>query len=229
MKVLTFIVGVLSFVPPSHAGGIPCESRINVLMEAWGLGHLTAGKVVKGEGKQVTVSGHDSPSMKQITLVYSKGGVKNMKVVVDKSRGKSSCVLSSAEVYVDGPNVLKTPARIDGDACQKIFLTQQSTPYHSDPSEKVFDEFQEGVLKQSIPGWKQITDPETKHAYKARFIPNCGQTPNNAGLVKDRIGALGYLSWREADLRQYFVKKDFKRQGQGLEELEKASSADDSH
>jgi len=224
MNALALIVGVLGLVPSfSYAGGIPCEGRINVLMEAWGLGHLTAGKTVKAQGKQVEVSGHDSPSLKQITLLYSKDGVKNMKVVVDKA----GCLLNSAEVFVDGPNPLKTTAKIDRHACQKIFETQQGTPYHSNPSEKVFDDFQEGIMKQAIPGWKQIADRDTKHAYKARFIPNCGQTPSNAGAIKDRIGALGYLSWNESELKSYFTKKDSKKQGQGLEELHQSSSAKD--
>jgi len=224
MNALTLIVGVLSFAPLlSYAGGIPCEGRINVLMEAWGLGHLTAAKTVKGEGKQVEVTGHDSPSIKTITLIYSKAGVKNMKVIINKS----SCLLNSAEVFVDGPNALKTPAKIDGAACQNILYFQQSTPYHSDPSQEVFNDFQNGIMQKSIPGWNQIKDEGTRHAYKARFIPNCGQTPHNAGKIKDRIGALGYLSWKESELSSYFAKKDSNKQGQGLEELRESISAKD--
>ncbi|NDG84246.1 MAG: hypothetical protein EBX52_04310 [Proteobacteria bacterium] len=213
-------MGFLVMNGNAFAGGLPCEGRINVLLDVWGVGTLKAGSILKSGEKTVKCEGHDSPSAKQITLLYSKSGQKNMRVVVDKA----SCLLSSAEVYVDGPNPLKTPAKVDLNACREIFEVQQGTPYRSNPSRQVFDEFQENILKKAIPNWGAIKDPDVRHAYKARFIPNCGQTPANAGPVRDRIGALGYLSWSESQLAKYFSKKDADRRGEGLKDLEKAPS-----
>jgi hypothetical protein len=193
---------VLTFLSPTALAAIPCEGRLNVLLDVWKMKHVGASSTIsatQGNGK-VAIAGHDKPSATQITMVYTKNATQNMKVVVDKS----NCLMSSATIYVDGPNTLKNPVVLSRGVCRKIFQEQQRLPWDED-----FDRFQENVMKSSVPGWAKL-DEDQKHVYKGRILSNCGQTPQNAGAVKDRIGALGFLSYQEAALKTYFIKKDQK-------------------